>query len=115
MQRGQPQGIRVSSVAVGIICKTPIAGRSKTRLCPPLRPDECAGLSACFIRDLASTIQTLALADNVTGYAVYTPIGSEAALRALLPDSFRLLPQVAGDLGARLCAGIEQLLAAGHG
>jgi rSAM/selenodomain-associated transferase 1 len=91
-----------------------MAGRSKTRLCPPLRPDECAGLSACFIRDLASTIRALAETDDVTGYAVYTPIGSENALRALLPEHFRLLVQSEGDLGARLRNGITDLLAAGH-
>src|SRR5690242_16968995 len=91
-----------------------MAGRSKTRLCPPLRPDECAGLSACFIRDLAATIHALAQTDDVTGYAVYTPIGSENALGALLPASFRLLPQSEGDLGARLCNGIDDLLRVGH-
>jgi rSAM/selenodomain-associated transferase 1 len=91
-----------------------MAGRSKTRLCPPLRPDECAGLSACFIRDLASTIHALGAIEDVTGYAVYTPVGSEDALRALLPESFRLLAQSEGDLGARLHNGIGDLLATGH-
>ena len=43
----------MSSVAVGIFCKTPAAGFSKTRLSPPLRPEDCSALSACFIRDLA--------------------------------------------------------------
>ena len=33
---------RMKPVAVAIVCKTPIAGRSKTRLSPPLRPEECA-------------------------------------------------------------------------
>jgi hypothetical protein len=41
----------VRTIAIGIVCKTPAAGFSKTRLSPPLRPDECAVLSACFIRD----------------------------------------------------------------
>lgn len=104
----------MASIAVGIICKTPLAGRSKTRLCPPLHPDECAGLSACFIRDLASTIHALAESGGVTGYAVYTPVGSEAVLATLLPAGFRLLPQSDGDLGARLCNGIEDLLLRGH-
>ena len=104
----------MSSVAVGILCKTPMAGHSKTRLSPPLRPDECAALSACFIRDLAATIHTLAATDDVTGYAVYTPVGSECILRALLPRRFRLLPQCDGDLGARLGAAITDLLTIGH-
>ena len=102
------------SVAVGIICKTPIAGHSKTRLSPPLRPEECAGLSACFIRDLSATIYALSAIEDVTGYAVYTPVGSEVAMRALLPSGFRLLSQCDGDLGARLRGAIADLLAAGH-
>src|SRR3982751_2559128 len=104
---------RAPAVAVGIICKTPAAGFCKTRLSPPLAPEDCAGLSACFIRDLANTISELT-ADGVVPYAVYTPIGSEAALRALLPREFRLQPQVEGGFGVRLCTGLSDLLKAGH-
>jgi rSAM/selenodomain-associated transferase 1 len=104
----------VASIAVAILCKTPLAGQSKTRLSPPLRPEECAALSACFIRDLAATIQSLTASDGVTGYAVFTPTGTEQSLQALLPDGFRLLPQSGGDLGARLLNGTVDLLAAGH-
>ncbi|MEA2903279.1 MAG: uncharacterized protein QOI12_666 [Alphaproteobacteria bacterium] len=104
----------MASIAVAILCKTPVAGQSKTRLSPPLRPEECAALSACFIRDLAATIQSLTVSDGVTGYAVFTPVGTEQSLQALLPDGFRLLPQSGGDLGARLLNGTVDLLAAGH-
>src|SRR3954464_12909890 len=101
-------------VAVGIFCKTPAPGYSKTRLSPPLRPDECATLSACFIRDLTTTIAEVARDGSATGYAVYTPIGSEAALRELLPPGFRLLPQHEGDFGTRLTAATRELLEGGH-
>ena len=104
----------MSTVAIAIVCKTPIAGQSKTRLSPPLRPDECAALSACFIRDLSCTIQTLVNDGGVTGYAVYTPRGSEAALQRLLPESFKLVAQSDGDLSARLCRATTDLLDAGH-
>ena len=93
------------SVAVGIFCKTPAAGFSKTRLSPPLRPEECGMLSACFIRDLAATIHGLSLEGEAAPYAVYTPAGTEDRLRALLPPSFRLLLQCDGDFGVRLSAG----------
>jgi rSAM/selenodomain-associated transferase 1 len=103
----------VRSVAIGIICKAPIAGFSKTRLSPLLHPDECAQLSACFIRDLASTIGTV-VGDGATGYAVYTPAGTEAALRRLLPAGFRLLLQGEGNLGVRLLQATIDLLNHGH-
>lgn len=102
----------MSSVAVGIFCKTPAAGFSKTRLSPPLRPEDCSALSACFIRDLASTI--CSLDGDVAPYAIYTPVGTEPALRALLPASFRLMPQRDGEFGTRLSHAIADLLQAGH-
>lgn len=99
-------------VAISIFCKTPAAGSSKTRLSPPLRPEDCSAISACFIRDLASTIASLG--GNVAPFAVYTPIGTESALRALLPPSFRLLPQREGEFGTRLTHAVADLLGAGH-
>jgi rSAM/selenodomain-associated transferase 1 len=104
----------VQSIAIGIFCKTPAAGLSKTRLSPPLRPDECAALSACFIRDVAETVRTLTFDGDVVGYAVYTPAGSEPALRGLLPGHFGLLLQCDGDLGARLLRATADLLSLGH-
>ena len=100
----------MQTVAIGIFCKTPIPGLSKTRLSPPLRPEDCAALSACFIRDLAATIAELTRHDDVTGYAVYTPAGSESALRALLPGDFRLLRQCDGDFGTRVATAMRELL-----
>ena len=103
----------MSTVAVAIICKTPMSGASKTRLSPPLRPDECAAISACFIRDLSKTIQSLAADGDVTG-CVYTPRGSEASLKRLFPKEFRLLPQIDGDFGERLLQAAIDLIQARH-
>jgi rSAM/selenodomain-associated transferase 1 len=100
----------MKTVAVAIVCKTPEPGKSKTRLSPPLHPEECAAISSCFIRDLAQTIGALTKDGDVTGYALYTPIGSEAALRALLPDHYEIWPQVDGDFGDRLMCGARDLL-----
>ena len=104
----------MNTVAVAIMCKTPIAGASKTRLSPPLRPEECAELSGCFISDLANTIQSLADDGDVTAYAVYTPAGSEKSLRQLIPANFGLVLQPSGDFGVRLLQGTRDLLNAGH-
>ena len=100
----------MQTVAIGIFCKTPTPGLSKTRLSPPLRPDECAAISACFIRDLAGTIADVARDGAAVGYAAYTPMGTESALRTLLPPGFRLLPQCEGDFGVRLMTATRELL-----
>lgn len=104
----------MKTVAVAILCKTPAPGQSKTRLSPPLRPEECAGISACFIRDLSATIAELSKDGDATGHAVYTPRGSERALRALLPEGFGLTPQCDGGFGVRLGQGVIDLLDKGH-
>jgi rSAM/selenodomain-associated transferase 1 len=98
-------------VAIGIFCKTPTAGQSKTRLSPPLRAEECAAISACFIRDLSATIDQVVRTGEAVGYAVYTPAGSETELRRLLPETFRLLPQCEGEFGTRLATATRELLA----
>jgi rSAM/selenodomain-associated transferase 1 len=100
----------VQGIAIAIVCKTPAPGLSKTRLSPPLRPEDCAALAACFIRDLAATIGELTRDGDVTGYAVYTPAGGEHSLRALLPSDFHLQLQCDGDLGTRLTAATRELL-----
>ena len=104
----------MSTVAVAIVCKTPTPGQSKTRLSPPLRPEECAAISACFIKDVSRTIGLLANEGDITGYAVYTPRGSETTLRTLLPNGFTLMPQGDGDLGERLLQATTDLINAGH-
>ncbi len=101
----------MNTVAVAIVCKTPEAGKSKTRLSPPLLPEECAGLSACFITDLGRTIARLVDEGGVTGYALYTPVGTEVALRRLIPAHFEIWPQRGDGFGERLMHGARDLLA----
>ncbi len=101
-----------SAVVIAIVCKTPAPGKSKTRLSPPLAPDECAAISRCFIGDLARTIARVAADDpSVVPCALYTPVGSEGPLRELLPDGFVLVPQRGEDFGDRLRFGFADLLA----
>jgi len=104
----------VKTIGVAVLCKTPEAGRSKTRLSPPLLPDQCAEMSACFIRDLTANLETLCEGGGLTGYAVYTPVGSEAQLRPLLPTTFGLVRQSEGEFGQRLRTSVEDILALGH-
>lgn len=98
-------------IAVAIVCKTPQTGQSKTRLSPPLTPQQCAELSAAFIRDVAQSMSDVAAAAS---YAIYTPVGSERDLLPLLPDGFRTMPQTDGDLGGRLIRMTRELFIAGH-
>ncbi|MDP2712583.1 MAG: TIGR04282 family arsenosugar biosynthesis glycosyltransferase [Solirubrobacteraceae bacterium] len=77
------------SAALVVLAKSPVAGRSKTRLCPPLQPEQ------------AATLAEAALADTLQAVA-WTP----AARHVLVLD---------GDPGPWLPAGFELIAQRGDG
>ncbi len=85
-----------------MMIKAPRAGESKTRLVPPLAPDEAASLSVCFLRDTAANIAGVSSQGGAEGVAVYTPVGAETVFDGLLPESFKLLAQRGEGFGERL-------------
>ena len=103
-----------AGAAIGIICKTPRAGASKTRLEPLCGRAGAAALAAAFLRDIAATIDAVPRNLSRTGYAVYAPAGSEAELKPLLPDDFGLLCRRDSSLGGVLSQAIEYFLGDGH-
>lgn len=98
-------------IALGIMCKAPVDGACKTRLCPPLTTTEAAAVSRCFISDVADVIRGVSPGGGV---AVYTPKGAEPAFEGVLPPGFGMLAQRGVDLGERLLHASEDLLAAGY-
>ena len=93
--------------------KAPRAGKVKTRLSPPLTPEEAAALSICFLRDTTSAIAIAATKEIARGIAVYTPVGAEADYTELLPGEFQLLPQRGEALGERMIFAMEDLFRLG--
>jgi hypothetical protein len=105
----------VSGAAIGIICKAPQPGRSKTRLAIAIGEVAASELSACFLRDVAAAIDAVPEAISRRGYGVYAPAGTEHIMRQLLPAGFGLLLQAGDDLGHVLLGATRALLLAGHG
>ena len=95
------------TAAIGIICKTPISGASKTRMIPWFGADGAAALAGCFLRDIATAIEAVP-------QAVGRREGTEGALSAYLPDHFGLVCRRDATLGVVLLGATEHLLAAGH-
>ena len=100
--------------AIGIICKAPRVGASKTRLIPLLGADRAAQLSGCFLRDIAATIQSLPPATATRGFMVFAPADAEAELRRFMPGEFGAMCQHHAGLGEVLFRASADLLAAGH-
>ena len=113
--------------ALAVMTKAPQAGRVKTRLVPPLTPEEAAELNRCFLRDTAAAISSACrrsrgddahashseAATAACGIAVYTPIGAESAYNDILPADYRLLTQRGDKFGERLYFAVEDLFKCG--
>lgn len=104
----------MSGAAIGIICKAPQPGHSKTRLATAIGEVAASELSACFLRDVAAAIEAVPEALGRRGYGVYAPAGTEQIMRRLLPAGFGLLLQAGDDLGHVLLGATRALLEAGH-
>jgi len=98
--------------AVGLFAKPPQPGGVKTRLVPPLSLETAAQLYAAFLGDLADMLD----GDPAWDWIAYSP--DPKALQATwphgapLPQGWRR--QIGEDLGARMGAALEELLAEGR-
>jgi rSAM/selenodomain-associated transferase 1 len=108
--------------AIGVMAKAPQPGRSKTRLCPPLTPEQAAILSAAFLRDITENIARAARAAPIAGYIAYAPAGSQALFDGhlaagtglLLADGSPLMPPDVQGFGRCLLHAIQAMLGRGH-
>jgi hypothetical protein len=112
----------IERCAVGVMAKAPQAGRSKTRLCPPLQPEQAAALSAAFLRDITENLALAAASAPIQGVIAYAPAGSEALFDGHLADDTELLladgstpmPANVQGFGRCLLHAIEAMLARGY-
>ena len=105
--------VRAGACALGIMTKAPQAGKVKTRLSPPLSPEEAAALNVCFLRDTSAAISVASNEGLAHGVGVYTPVGMEHAWAEILPRDFYLVAQRGDAFGERLTLAIEDLLRVG--
>ncbi len=99
--------------ALAVMTKAPRAGKVKTRLTPPLTPEEAAALNTCFLRDTTAAIMQTVAKGGAQGIGVFTPKGSESAFAAILPIPFELVLQRGEAFGERLIAAAEDIFALG--
>lgn len=91
--------------ALVIFAKAPIPGEVKTRLCPPLTPDEAATLHGSFVLDMLERTK-LAVAKLQLPFHRYLACApsSELVFFKIMEErqGVRLLDQVGKDLGQRM-------------
>mgnify|MGYP001328469892 CR=1 FL=1 len=114
----KPDNSRLTShAALVIFAKAPIPGEVKTRLCPPLTPDEAATLHGSFVLDMLERTK-LAVAKLQLPFHRYlacTP-SSDLVFFKIMEErqGVRLLDQVGEDLGRRMHRIFLDLFAKGY-
>lgn len=97
------------------MAKASIAGKTETRLVPPLTETEAAELNTAFLRDAADNIVSAAALASIRGWMAFSPAGAESFFRSHLPQSIGLIETVAPSLGECLHHAASTLLRSGHG
>jgi len=111
------------SCAIAVMAKAPQAGRSKTRLIPPLSPQEAAGISAAFLRDITENLRLAAEEVPVAPFVAYAPAGGEELFEGILAPGTGLLladgslevPATVSGFGGCLLHAVVELLGRGYG
>ena len=93
----------MSEPALLVIAKAPVAGRSKTRLCPPCTPAQAAALAEAALRDTLLAVLATPVVRRV--------LVLDGAPGAWLPAGFELVAQRGHGLAERLAAAFEDALA----
>ena len=73
------------------MAKAPRAGMVKTRLSPPLLPEEAMQMSAAFLRDITENIRLAAQEADIAGFVAYAPAGLETLFDGLLAEGTGLV------------------------
>lgn len=77
------------NVALAIMVKQPAPGQEKTRLCPPLTPEQAAELYRCFLLDKMAQVRRV---PATAPYLAFTPPEAEEFFRTLAGETFSLVP-----------------------
>lgn len=97
-----------NSNALIVVAKRPGAGKTKTRLSPPLTPELASALYECFLFDTLDQMREVCEAQHVLAY-----LDEPEYFRRLAPD-FELIPQEGNDLGERLDRALTSYLSRGY-
>jgi rSAM/selenodomain-associated transferase 1 len=105
------------------MAKAPRPGRAKTRLCPPLQPEQAAQLSAAFLRDITENIALAARLAPIHAWVAYAPAGEERSFDGhladgtglVLADGSPLMPSDVKGFGRSLLHAAQVLFARGYG
>ena len=85
--------------ALIVVAKKPSPGNTKTRLVPPLSPEQAADLYNCLLFD---TLDVMRRVENAQPVIAYAPADAERYFQGIAPQGFDLIEQQGQTLGQRL-------------
>jgi rSAM/selenodomain-associated transferase 1 len=95
------------------MAKASTSGKAKTRLSPPLTPDEAAEFNTAFLRDIANNLLAAASRASIRGMMAFGPPGSEDFFTATMPRDIDLFECWLPHFGDCLLYAISAVLSRG--
>ncbi len=106
----------VRSVGTVIVfAKAPTPGLVKTRLCPPMRPEQAADLYVNLLDDVLEATGQFALQHQLDAVLSVHPIEARGEFASRAPSNFRVIAQCGNGLAARMMWAVDEAAAGGAG
>ncbi len=110
----EPSGAGPANGGVVVVfAKAPRAGLVKTRLCPPLLPDQAAGLYEQLLDDVLELTDRFAGEAGFDAVLTVHPADARAELAARAPRGFRVIAQRGSGLAERMAWALDEAAAGG--
>lgn len=100
----------VAKYGIGLMCKAPQPGTSKTRLARDIGPVRAAELSQAFLIDAIATLRAASTEASARPYCFYKPDNAEEEIRTFTGADILLIQQNDGDLGAVMFSVLRRIL-----
>jgi rSAM/selenodomain-associated transferase 1 len=104
----------IPTCGIAVMAKASILGRTKTRLVPPLTPEEATACNTAFLRDIADNVLAASAEASIAGYMAFGPPESRPFFRDNLPGEIGLIEAWYPDFGDCLSCTVAALLQRGH-
>ena len=99
MDRKKEPPLNQPECAIAVMAKQPEPGNVKTRLCPPLTPEQAADLYEAFFLDTVSLVSGI---EHTDVFVAYDPETAQDFFFRIMSPTVNCIPQGPGDLGTRL-------------
>lgn len=114
IRRASPGGTS-DCCAVAVMAKASHPGQTKTRLSPPLAPNQAAALNTAFLADISANLELAARDTKLARFMAFGPPQSVAFFEDLVGAEVGLLEAWLPTLGDCLLYAVQSLLDLGYG